>query len=189
MRITLVRHAEVQEDFLGKYNGQNEIGLSKRGYEQSLTLAEKYLNAAFDAVFCSDLLRTRETLKAFKLECKPIFTAELREKSWGRHEGKNFEQINAEGIEYKNFDHWIDALDGERVEDFRQRVQNYFFETIFKQKAQNILVVTHSGVIKMLLSLLQNITLEEAFATELPYASSISLHLSRDGVFAINLQN
>lgn len=175
MRITLVRHAEVQEDYLGKYNGHNNIGLSKRGYEQSLTLAKKYQNTDFDAVYCSDLLRAKETLKAFKLECQPIFTSELREKSWGAHEGKSFEQISAEGIEYKNFDHWIDALDGERVEDFRQRVRNYFFETIFKQKAQNILVVTHSGVIKMLLSLLQNITLEEAFATELPYASCVIL--------------
>jgi alpha-ribazole phosphatase len=189
VKITLLRHAEVQEDFLGKYNGHNNIGLSKRGYEQSFILAKKHRNSGFDAVFCSDLLRARETLKAFKLECEPIFTSKLREKSWGVHEGKSFEQINAEGIEYLNFDHWIDALDGESVEDFRQRVQNYFFETIFKQKAQNILVVTHSGVIKMLLSLVQNITLEEAFATELPYASSISLHLSRDRVFTINSKN
>ncbi|MBU1216564.1 histidine phosphatase family protein [bacterium] len=175
MKITLLRHAEVQEDFLGKYNGQNEIGLSKKGDEQALTLAEKYQNTGFDAVYCSDLLRTRETLKPFKLQCESIFTAELREKSWGRHEGKSFAQIHAEGIDYLNFNQWVDALDGERVEDFRQRVENYFFETIFKQDAQNILVVTHSGVIKMLLSLVQNITLEEAFATELPYASCVIL--------------
>jgi alpha-ribazole phosphatase len=175
MKITLLRHAEVQEDFLGKYNGQNEIGLSKKGDEQALALAEKYLNAGFDAVFCSDLLRSRETLKPFKLQCEPTFSAELREKSWGRHEGKSFEQINAEGIHYENFEQWINALDGEDIEAFRQRVQYYFYEVIFKQKVQNILVVTHGGVIKMLLSLVQNITLEEAFATELPYASCVIL--------------
>ncbi|MBA3026127.1 MAG: histidine phosphatase family protein [Sulfurimonas sp.] len=175
MKITLLRHAQVQDDFLGKYNGHNEIGLSKKGDEQALALADKYLNAGFDTVFCSDLLRAKETLAPFELQCKPIFSSALREKSWGRHEGKSFEQINAEGIEYLNFDYWVDALDGERVEDFRRRVENYFFKTIFKQDAQNILVVTHSGVIKMLLSLVQNITLEEAFATELPYASCVIL--------------
>jgi alpha-ribazole phosphatase len=175
MKIILVRHAEVQEDFLGKYNGHNDIGLSKKGYEQSLTLAKKYQKAGFDAVFCSDLLRARETLKPFNLKCEPIFTSELREKSWGRHEGKSFEQIHAEGIDYINFEQWINALDGERVEDFRQRVLNYFYETVFKQEAQNILVVTHHGVIKMLLSLLQNITLEKAFSTEVPYASYVIL--------------
>lgn len=175
MKITLLRHAEVQEDFLGKYNGHNNIGLSKKGYEQSLTLANKYRNAGFDAVFCSDLLRAKETLKPFRFACNPIFTPELREKSWGVHEGKSFEEICAQGIEYKNFEQWINALDGERVEGFRQRVQYFFYEVIFKQKAQNILVLTHSGVIKTLLSLVQNISLQEAFATELPYASCVIL--------------
>jgi alpha-ribazole phosphatase/probable phosphoglycerate mutase len=187
MKITLLRHAEVQEDFLGKYNGHNDIGLSKKGYEQSLILAKKYQNAGFDAVFCSDLLRARETLKPFKLQCKPIFSPELREKSWGRHEGKSFEQINAEGIHYENFEQWINALDGESVTAFRQRVRHYFYEVIFKQKAQNILVVTHSGVIKMLLSLLQNISLQEAFTTELPYASCVILDKIADTF--IRIQN
>lgn len=177
MRITLLRHAEVEEKYKGKYNGHIDINLSNSGKEQAFTLAQKYKNEGFDAVFCSDLIRSRETLKPFTLQCRPIFTPALREKSWGAHEGKSFDEICAEGIEYKNFTQWIDALDGESVEMFTSRVRDYFYEVIFKQKAQNILVVTHSGVIKTLLSLLQNISLEEAFATELPYASALTIEI------------
>lgn len=175
MKITLLRHAEVQEEYRGKYNGHIDISLSHYGKEQAFTLAQKYKNEGFDAVFCSDLLRARETLKPFTLQCKPTFAPALREKFWGAHEGKSFDEICAEGIEYKNFTQWINALDGESVEAFTQRVHSYFFETILKQKSANVLVVTHSGVIKTLLSLIQNITLEEAFATELPYASCVIL--------------
>ena len=175
MIITLVRHSEVIKEYQGKYNGHIDISLSEKGKEDAKELAKKLQNIEFDKIYCSDLLRARETLEAFNHTLTSIYTKELREKSWGRHEGKSFEEIYTQGIEYINFEQWISALDGEDFSIYQERVQKYFYETIFKEDAKNILVVTHSGVIKTLLSIVKNIPLEEAFTTELPYSSYITL--------------
>ncbi len=175
MKITLVRHSEVIKEYQGKYNGHIDISLSQKGRSDAKELAKKLQTTAFDKIYCSDLLRTRETLEAFKYTLEPIYTKELREKSWGKHEGKSFQEIQDEGVEYKDFEQWISALDGEDFSIYKQRIQKYFYETIFKEDAKNILVVTHSGVIKTLLSLVNNISIEEAFVTPLPYSSFITL--------------
>ena len=175
MKITLVRHSEVIKEYQGKYNGHIDISLSLKGINDAKELAQKLKDKEFDKVYCSDLLRAKETLNELNLDIKPIYTKELREKSWGEHEGKSFNEIQTEGIEYINFEQWISALDGEDFSLYKQRVQKYFYETIFKEDAKNILIVTHSGVIKTLLSITKDISLEEAFSTNLPYSSFITL--------------
>lgn len=177
MSIILVRHAQVQNEYIGKYNGHKDISLSKHGKAQAKELGEKLKGVTFDKIYCSDLKRARETLEAFNCEVKPIFTKELREKSWGIHEGKSFEEIEKSGIKYENFEQWIHALDGESIEEFRNKVEHFFYEIIFKQeeKYENILVLTHSGVIKTFLSIYRQISLEKAFAVQLNYADYIKL--------------
>jgi len=175
MIITLVRHSKVIEEYQGKYNGHINISLSLEGKKDAKIVGEKLKNITFDRVFCSDLQRAKETLEAMSINADVLFSKELREKSWGKHEGKSFEEIENEGIKYKNFTQWIDALDGETTEAFTKRVKEYFYEVILKQNAQNVLVVTHSGVIKTVLSITRKISLEEAFAIPLPYSSCITL--------------
>jgi len=175
MILTLVRHGEVLKEYQGKYNGHIDIALSEEGKRQAQELAGRLRHLNFDKIYCSDLLRTKETLMAFDTNTEVCFTKHLREKSWGRHEGKSFEEITAEGIQYDNFEQWIHALDGENIEDFVANVKEFFYQTVFKEDAHNVLVVTHAGVIKTLLSLTQDISLEEAFSSSLPYGSFITL--------------
>lgn len=179
MKITLVRHAQVIEEFQGKYNGHIDIPLSLDGKKDVKKLAKKLKAEKFDKIYCSDLLRARETLDAFEYKIKPIYTKELREKSWGRHEGKSFQEIQSEGIEYKNFKQWIDALDGEDILSYQRKIKNYFYKTIFRQKQQNILVITHAGVIRTILSIVKNCSLEETFMFKLPYSSYITLNTDK----------
>ena len=177
MTLTLVRHGEVIEPYQGKYNGHIDIGLSKNGTKQAKKVAKQLSSIKFDKIYCSDLRRAKETLSTFKYAQEVIYTPRLREKSWGRHEGKSFEEIEADGLKYENFLQWVNALDGENMQEYIESIDNYFKETIFKQNAQNILIVTHAGVIKTLLHLTRNISLEEAFSTPLPYSSYIKLEL------------
>ncbi len=173
MKITLVRHAEVEKAFIGKYNGHIDIGLSKNGYEQAKKLAYELQEEDFDAVYCSDLIRARETLDAFDLSVEVIYTEKLREKSWGIHEGKSFQEIEASGIKYKNFNQWINELDGENIQSYTNRLRDFFHNTLLRSSAKNILLVSHSGFIKTLLTEMEEKTLEESFAIQLPYASFI----------------
>jgi broad specificity phosphatase PhoE len=172
MKLTLVRHEEVQEEYKNKYNGHNDISLSKRGKEQAKKLCKKLNNLEFDAVFCSDLRRAKET--ASELKHKIIYTNHLREKSWGRHEGLSFDDIiKQDKIEYKNFLQWINALDGEDYQLYRLRLKEFFLNYLPSLKKQNILIITHAGVIRVLQTLLHDKTLEEVFSKKITYGELI----------------
>ncbi|MFT5835753.1 MAG: alpha-ribazole phosphatase [Sulfurimonas sp.] len=174
MRLTLVRHAEVQEEYIGCYNGHIDIGLSTKGYADAKEL-QKHLSASeFDSIFCSDLIRTKETLKQFIQSEDVIYSKEIREKSWGDFEGKSFDEITSTtNLKYENFEQWTKALGGESIEEFIARVKNFFFEYLPSLEKENILVVTHSGVIKVFIHLLQEISLQEAFGISVPYTSFV----------------
>ncbi|MDD3854897.1 histidine phosphatase family protein [Sulfurimonas sp.] len=174
MRVTLVRHAEVDERYQNCYNGHNEIGLSKKGYMQAKELVKKLDILEFDAVFCSDLPRAKETLKHSLHAKEAIYTDKLREKSWGKHEGLSFDEIISEGeIEYVDFLQWIESLDGEPYKEYIKRVEKFFFEFLPSLNKESVLVITHAGVIRVLMSIVKKITLEEAFCMKVENCSLI----------------
>ncbi len=172
MRVTLVRHAEVEERYKKCYNGHNDIGLSKDGEVQARKVAKELDKMEFDAVYCSDLRRAKESIKHSVHAENAIFTERLREKSWGVHEGLSFDEIIAQGeIEYLDFLQWIDSLDGEPHEEYIKRVEEFFLEFLPSLEKENILVVTHAGVIRVLMSIVKKISLEEAFGISIKNAS------------------
>ncbi|HIC43061.1 MAG TPA: histidine phosphatase family protein [Sulfurimonas sp.] len=176
MLVTLVRHAEVDEAYHKCYNGHIDIGLSAKGKKEAEELALCLKDKAFNGIFCSDLKRCKETLEAFNLDLKPTYTSMLREKSWGRHEGKNFKEIiSMEDFKYENFEQWINALDGEAYPSYVKRIEDFFKGFLPASTCQNVLVMTHAGVIRVLMHLLQDISLEEAFSKPFGYAQYICL--------------
>lgn len=192
MMITLVRHGEVETAYRHCYNGHNDIRLSPKGREQAKTLARRLEDHPFDAVYCSDLKRCRETLspiiqnskltKGNTLGCKiqnVYYTPKLREKSWGRHEGMSFDAIaEQEGLEYEDFLQWVRALDGEPYDDYIDRIDTFFTRDLPQTPYNNVLVVTHAGVIRVLMHLLQGISLEAAFSVDFPYSAYTALNTS-----------
>ena len=177
MKITFVRHAEVIEEYIGKYNGHIDIPISENGKKQAKALAKKLSHIKFDKIYCSDLLRAKQTLELFKLDQEIIYSDQLREKSWGEDEGKSFDEICKEkNIQYENFEQWIDALDGESMKSYSKRVENYFTKTILNIKSDNILIVTHSGFIKTFMSIMNKSSIEESFSVDLPYSSFLTFN-------------
>ncbi len=176
MLITLVRHAEVEERYVSCYNGHIDIALSPKGHQQAATLAKHFKNSHFDAVYCSDLMRTRDTLSPITLSVTPNFTNQLREKSWGRHEGKTFDEIKMmESQGYESFDQWLALLDGEAMPSYIKRIEHFFKIFLPAQGFDNILIVTHAGVIRGLMSILRKISIEEAFGIQFGYANYVIL--------------
>ena len=176
MKITLARHAEVDEAYHKCYNGHIDIGLSVKGHEEARHLAEQLKDEDYDAIFCSDLQRCKQTLKHFELGIKPVYTSMLREKSWGRHEGKTFDEIIAsEDFGYEDFEQWINALDGEAYPQYIARIENFFKGFLPANPYENVLIMTHAGVIRVLMHILQEISLEEAFCKSFAYADYITL--------------
>lgn len=177
MLITLIRHAQVQEEYQQCYNGHIDISLSEKGKEDAKKLGLYFKGKNFDALFCSDLKRCKQTLAEFELNIKPVYTRALREKSWGRHEGKSFDEIiKSEEFEYENFEQWLNALDGEKFTEYIKRIENFFRGFLLANPYEHVLIITHAGVIKVLMYIFQNISLEEAFAKSFSYSSFLSLN-------------
>ncbi|MDF1878639.1 alpha-ribazole phosphatase family protein [Sulfurimonas sp. SAG-AH-194-C20] len=176
MKITLIRHTEVDVAYHKCYNGHINIGLSSKGEKQAQALAQEFKKKSFALVYCSDLKRTRDTLSPFTQNRQAIYTQALREKSWGKHEGMTFDAIIQEDeIEYENFLQWINALDGEDYEVYVKRIKEFFLEFLVSKKGEDILVVTHGGVIRVLISLVNKISLEEAFSVDVAYGAYLIL--------------
>jgi len=183
MKLTLLRHAQVDERYHGCYNGHNEIHLSKTGVKQAKDTCELLDFLKFDVVFCSDTYRAKQTIKHSLHVDNIIYTDKLREKSWGKHESMSFDEIIAlNEIKYENFLQWIKALDGEDYQKFIERVRIFFLEFLPSLDKQNILVVTHAGVIRVFLSIIHNISLEEAFSIKVEHAKPIHYD-TKDGDF------
>jgi len=183
MRLTFVRHCEVDERYKNCYNGHNDIGLSKSGEMCAKELAKKLDALEFDAVFCSDLRRAKDSIKDSLHTKNIIYTNRLREKSWGVHEGMSYEEIVAkEGCEYKDFLQWINLLGGESYEEFITRVEEFFLEFLLSLQKENILIVTHAGVIRTLICILDKISLEEAFSIKVECGSIITKRIENQNI-------
>jgi broad specificity phosphatase PhoE len=143
-----------------------------QGRSDAIKCAKFFHMHPFEKVFCSDLRRCKETLEPFlpHLQTQEIlYTQALREKSWGCYEGMSFEEIEASGLKYQNFLQWIDALGGESITSFYARVQNFFTNEVLEKNYEDVLVVTHSGVIKTFVAWQKQISFEKAFSEALSY--------------------
>jgi len=175
MSIYLLRHAEVSPRYKGRYYGSLDMPISEVGISQAKAIAKELSCIKFDKIYSSNLLRAKQTLSFIKTDADVIYTPLLQEKSWGKHEGMSFDEIVDSGIEYKDFTQWISALDGESLDEFLSRVKEYFFKEIYPKKDRDILVVTHGGVIKIILQELQGLSLQDAFSISIDYANYIKI--------------
>ena len=180
MIITLVRHGEVEEAYHRCYNGHNDIALSTRGKDEATQLAKTLSSMPFDAIYSSDLKRCQETVQPiishFPFPIPHFPSPALREKSWGKHEGMTFDAIvQQDALVYKDFLQWINALDGEPYYAYIERVNTFFTQTLQQTGHNNVLVITHAGVIRVLMHILQNISLEKAFSIDFPYSAYTTL--------------
>ena len=174
MQVTLLRHCEIIQAYQGSYIGHLDAPLSQKGLHDAKEVATWLDKRDFSHIFSSDLLRAKSTLQYSKYAKKALYTPMLREKSWGRHEGMRFEQIcQQEGYIYSDFKDWLECLDGEDYSRYIRRIRAFFLHFLLHVDAKNILVVTHAGVIRVLMMLVENISLEEAFSYKIGYGKAI----------------
>ena len=62
--IYLIRHAEAEGNLYRIAQGQHESNLTGRGWRQVNALERRFANISIDAVYASDLYRTRATATA-----------------------------------------------------------------------------------------------------------------------------
>ncbi len=157
----IVRHGETDWNALKLVQGHTDILLNKKGENQAKSLGQKLNKIRFDAIFSSDLLRAKRTAEiiAIEREIKVKATEKLRERYFGRLEGKSWKDENGELkylwkklINLTEEERRIHKL--ERVEnnhDLIKRLVPFLNETAVIYGGKNVLVVTHGGLMRVFL--------------------------------------
>jgi len=150
----LLRHGSTGAH--GRFIGSTDLPVSTAGLEQLNSTRRMLEQKAITTVFCSPLLRCRQTVDRLQLDAKVIEQPHLREIDFGAWEGLTFPEIAADWPGLVN--EWASCSvdftfpDGEKISDFLQRI-NTVRQAIDTCPDKNILVVAHGGVIRHLICL------------------------------------
>jgi broad specificity phosphatase PhoE len=151
--LLVIRHATTDMD--GTLCGQNDPPLNATGRAQARTLAELLENWNVRRLCASDLQRAVQTAQPLGARWGiPVETrSAFREISFGDWEGRSWSQIRADEPDVANLDSSSDfcAPGGETYECFRTRVLRALKDTLVDCNGQLTAIVTHLGVIRVIL--------------------------------------
>ena len=123
MRIILVRHGETEHNKGDSITGQMDISLNQVGVKQAEKAAERLRDEDFDATYSSDLQRTYETTKiiAEKHGLHPERYKELRERGFGKYEGKPKDDWREVVRNHDGERHHLSPKEGESLKEVGER--------------------------------------------------------------------
>ncbi len=95
--VYFVRHGTTASNETGRFQGATDTPLGEMGQKQADALAERFRGMPVDAVYCSPLLRARQTAEGIcrYLDCDPIPVDGLREVNGGLLENHTNEENEA----------------------------------------------------------------------------------------------
>ncbi|WP_303869145.1 histidine phosphatase family protein [Acetobacterium wieringae] len=180
-RIYLVRHGQIELNNEKAYIGQLDLPLSPKGVKQAQTLQEQFKQISLDGAYTSPLCRCIGTLDILLGE-RPIpqFKIDaLKEINMGEWDGKTFAEVKERYPEsYEQRGRELDVFAtpaGESFAELKKRVIPVFAEMVKENDGKSIVILTHAGVIRVILANLFGLTIKEVFKWKIPYAGSFEL--------------
>lgn len=180
--LLFIRHAET--DLAGTLCGRTDPPVNESGQKQISALIADLRGKHLKAVVTSDLLRARTTAEAIaeELGLPTTVEADLSEIDFGSWDGllwKQVEQLDPDLAsrwikEYPN----VSPPHGEPFEDFKCRVLAAVSRVQAKFDNEHIAVITHGGVMRIVLQELCGKSGEDAWALTRTYCCSFSCSLT-----------
>ncbi|WP_096440148.1 histidine phosphatase family protein [Alteribacter populi] len=182
LSLYFTRHGETVWNREGRLQGWQDSPLTKKGEKAAVTLGEYLQNVPFDAIYTSPSGRTLRTAELINKERgTPVIPDDrLREIHLGMWEGKTRVEIEAEYSKARLDTFWSDpesyeTAGGETFCQVESRL-NDFISDIYKQHSYgNVLFVTHTVIVKLLLKRFKNRMLNELW--DPPYIHPTCLNL------------
>lgn len=142
--------------------------LADIGIEQAESLAKVLSSIPVHAIYCSQMLRARQTAEIVALRHKrsPIPVENLQEISVGQWEGLSWAEIQERDPEHFRafFENPVDVpyLGGECYREVLARTRPVFDELVARHAGQTIVIVTHNVVNRVLVADFLGLPLERA---------------------------
>lgn len=194
-RLFLLRHGEVEGHGEPRYNGQQDVALTPRGRSHYQQLVERLRSRPIQAVYSSDLARCFEGAEMLAAAHGLVPTAlqGLRELHAGEWEGRPWSELQARYPKQ-----WQARLDdivhyripgGENLLDLRKRTRSAVAEIIARHSGQEVVVVAHGGVNRVLLLDALGAPLERVFSLSQFYGCLNILDYGASGRVTVQLIN
>jgi broad specificity phosphatase PhoE len=174
--LIFIRHAET--DLASTFCGHSDPSVNANGQVQITEMISRLGPEPFDAVYSSDLRRAMETAaplaRAFALPVIP--SGHLREIYFGDWESLSWAEIERYDAAYAH--RWMKAFpaltapNGESFAHFEQRILEEVHHLLALAENKRIAVVTHGGVMRIVLRNLLDHSEEQAWDLTKLYCSS-----------------
>lgn len=186
-RLLLVRHGETELNSAEKLWGHTDVKLDALGLKQAERLRERLAVEKIDAIYSSNLERALVTAKtiASRHQLEVVICAELHEVDFGQLEGLTLSEAyqrypevaklrrkRSLKLKYPGGDSFIEFSN--RVSKFLSRLEHHTVE-------ETVLIVAHSGVLRVLLCRLLDIDLCHLWQLRLDLASLSILETNQQG--------
>lgn len=201
-RLFLIRHGEIRQHREKIFLGQTDVPLSEKGKEQAERVAEKLKQHEISVarIYTSDLSRTAETAEIIKdrlnqtlrkkeaqgrpyPEIQVIRAPMLREMSLGEWDGQYISEIEKKYPEEyqkrgENLPTYKLGNNSENFYDLQYRAMKGLQHILEQErKAENpcedVVIVSHGGVINVIQSYLRNRSLDEEIRNHIPNGGMI----------------
>ncbi len=189
-RVYLWRHPEVLGSEDGKFWGQTDVALTKRGKAQQKAVAKYMAQRELTAIYCSDLQRTKLVAEAVSRAFKPRKQVnalpQLRELSLGEWEGLTYQEIDKRypgALAQRTEDLAGYRIDGgESLEDLAERVIPVFQKIVAENEGGRVCIVAHAGVNRVILTKVMGAPLDRLFRLDQAYAALNVIDVFEDGL-------
>lgn len=177
--VDLLRHGEVEGG--RKYRGQLDEPLTELGWQQLQQVTSNKQN--WQHIISSPLKRCADfSAKLAKTHQLPLKTeSEFKEISFGLWEGKTADELLiAAPDEIKQY--WNDPVNttppqGESLLSFEKRIINSWKKMLLEFQGKHILLVSHAGVMRIILCHILNMPLSELFKLDVGLAKASRIQI------------
>ncbi len=155
--IHFIRHGMTVEDNKGKYIGQTDVPLSKKGIDDLIKYDTLYKYPGVGAVYTSPLLRCVQTCNILYPNIKPEVIRDFAECNFGEWEGKTAKELagNPKFVQWLANSRDNAPENGESGAEFTRRICRAFEKLageLMSSGKTEAAVITHAGVITTLMS-------------------------------------
>lgn len=163
----IVRHAEAEGNLYRRIHGWYDSLITDNGYCQIAALEERFRDIPVDAVYSSDLFRTKTTAGAI---CRPKglalqTRADLRELSMGVWEDHTWGEVAhfqpEHYLRYSTCDPGWKNEGGESRQEGRRRIRAAILDIAARHPGEQVAVVCHGDIIRCLQAEVLGVPVEE----------------------------
>ena len=194
-KLLIARHCESEWNASGKWTGITDVHLSDTGFKEAAMLGHmlKNLDIKIDSAYCSEQIRTLETLRgmldsARQFDVDVEARSAINERDYGEYTGKNkweMKELIGEDAFNELRRGWdVPIRGGETLKTVYTRVLPFYKNTILPrlQEGKNILIVAHGNSIRALMKYIESIGDQDIADLEMIFGQIIIYDVSPEGL-------